>query len=98
MNKLNEGDNEPGEGDLGVLEEEELLVMLVVLVALSTTALGSSPSSEIVQALRRCIGSMIFSSMSPITWKLGSTMKSMKPATNRGSVRHSEVVGDNKGL
>ena len=52
------------------LEERELWLVVVVAAA---------PACDCVSSLLSCSGRRIASSMSPITWKHGSTMKSIKP-------------------
>ncbi len=88
--------HEPGESGLrgvpppppGAPGVPDRLLRLVVLVALSVFSDGEKHSSAMV--LRWCSGRMIFSSMSPITWKLGSTIKSMKPeGRNQGRLSAS---------
>ena len=72
--------------DPGIESDDLRLSMLPVLVARlifsDPPPLSSSSSSS--SDLCCCSWTVIFSSMSPITWKLGSTMKSMKPAIHTG--------------
>ena len=65
-------------GDRGDLGEQGVEARLDTLDGVRVPLSALSNSSEMVE-LRWCSGAMIFSNMSPMTWKLGSTMKSMKP-------------------
>ena len=67
-----------GDGDvewLERLEDRELLLPWLTLLTLLLPAAGCDWESSLLS----CRGRRIASNMSPITWKHGSTMKSMKP-------------------